>query len=77
MNMSVDIYYIYQKSTGWSLLKIVWQRRCSILFSTLKFMPVVPAMLTRNKRHSVDSETVCIWLVDRSFDRAIKALCCL
>jgi len=30
--------------------KIVWQRRCSILFSTLMFMPVVPAIQTRNKR---------------------------
>jgi len=38
------------KSMGWSLLKIVWQRRCSILFSMLVFMPVVPAILTRNDR---------------------------
>jgi len=26
---------------------------------------------------AVDSETVCLWLVDHSFDRAIKTLCCL
>jgi len=30
--------------------KFVCQGRCSILFSTLMFMPVVPAILTRNKR---------------------------
>jgi len=36
---------------GWPLLKIVWQRRCNILFSALMFIPVVPAILTRNKRH--------------------------
>jgi len=29
------------KSMGWPLLKIAWQRRCSILFSMLMFMPVV------------------------------------
>jgi len=32
----------------WPLFKIVWQRRCSILFSTLMFMSVVPAILTKN-----------------------------
>jgi len=26
---------------------------------------------------AVDSKTVCLWLVDHSFDRAIKTLCCL
>jgi len=26
---------------------------------------------------AVDSETVCLWLVDRSYDRTIKTLCCL
>jgi len=36
---------------SWPLLKFVWQRRCNILFSTLMFMPVVPAILTRNERH--------------------------
>jgi len=35
---------------GWPFFKFVWQKRCSILFSTLMFMPVVPAILTRNKR---------------------------
>jgi len=39
------------KSMGWPILKILWQRRCSILFSTLMFMLVVPVILTRNKRH--------------------------
>jgi len=40
-------------------------------------MPIVPAILTRkrNKDIVVDSETVCFWLVDHSFDRAIKTLC--
>jgi len=39
------------KSMGWPLfLKFVWQRKCSILFFTLMFMLVVPAILTRNKR---------------------------
>jgi len=35
---------------GWPFLKIVWQKRCSILFSTLMFMPVVPAMLMKKKK---------------------------
>jgi len=35
------------------------------------------AILTRNKRIAVDSETVCLWLDDHSFDRAMKTLCCL
>jgi len=26
---------------------------------------------------AVDFETVCLWLVDHSFDRTIKTLCCL
>jgi len=25
----------------------------------------------------VDSETVCLWLVDHRFDRVIKTLCCM
>jgi len=51
-------------------------RRCSILFSTLMFMHVVSDILTRNERHfAVDSETVCLWLVDHSYDRTIKTLC--
>jgi len=29
------------------------------------------------KHVAVDSETVCLWPVDHSFDRAIKTLCCL
>jgi len=33
------------------LTEIVPQRRRGILFSMLMFMPVVPAILTRNKRH--------------------------
>jgi len=32
------------------------------------YMPVVTAILTRNKDIAVDSETVCLWLVDHSFD---------
>jgi len=35
------------KSMGWRFL-ICLARRCSILFSTLMFMPVVPVILTRN-----------------------------
>jgi len=34
------------------------------------FMPVIPAILTRNKRHSVDSEKVYHWLRARA--RAFK-----
>jgi len=26
---------------------------------------------------AIDPETVCLWLGDHSFDRAIKTLCCL
>jgi len=26
---------------------------------------------------ALDSETVCFWLVDCNYDRAIKTLCCL
>jgi len=51
------------------------------LAKEMQFMPVVPAILTNNKRHCsrfrIDSETVCLWLVDHSFDRAIKTLCYL
>jgi len=36
---------------GWLSLKIVWQRRCSILFSMHMFMPVVPAIPTRIERY--------------------------
>jgi len=46
----------------------------SLLFFTLMFFTVVSAML---KDTLVDSETVYLWLVDHSFDRAIKTLCCL
>jgi len=42
----------------------------------LMFMPVVSAKLTRMKDTAVDSETVCLWLVDHSYDRALKTLCC-
>jgi len=38
---------------GQTSLKLFWQRRDSILFSMLMFMPVVPAILTRNERLSV------------------------
>jgi len=31
----------------------------------------------KTQKHSVDSETVCLWLVDHSIDRVIKILCCL
>jgi len=40
----------------------------------LMFMPVVPAILTRMKDIAVNSETVCLWLVDHSYDRAIKTM---
>jgi len=30
-------------------LEIVWPNKCSMLFSTLMFMPVDPAILTRNE----------------------------
>jgi len=43
----------------------------------LMFMPVVPAILRGIKDVAVDSETVCLWLFDHSFDRAIKTMCCL
>jgi len=26
---------------------------------------------------AVDSKTICVWLVDHSYDHAIKTLCCL
>jgi len=29
-----------------------------------------------SKDIAVDSETVCLWLVDHSYDRTIKTLCC-
>jgi len=49
---------------GWPLLIITWQRRCSILFSTLMFMPVAPTILTKNEHHfAVDSETVLLIIV--------------
>jgi len=38
------------KSMGWPH-EFVWQRRCSVLFSPLMFIPVFLAILTRNKRH--------------------------
>jgi len=64
---------------GWPLLKIVWQKRFSIYFSTLMFMPVVSAIQTRIERHCSRTETVCLWLVDHSYDQdhAIKTLCWL
>jgi len=36
---------------GTGFTEIVWQRKRSILFSMLMFMPVVSAILTRNERH--------------------------
>jgi len=46
----------------------------SILFPTLMFMPVVPTILTRNERYCSrfrNSSLCCLWLVDRSYARAI------
>jgi len=62
-----------RQSVDWLLLKFVWQ---SILFSTLMFMPVILARRRGIKDISVESETVCLWLVDHSYDHA-KTLCCL
>jgi len=45
---------------GWPLISIVWQSRCSILFSMLMFMPVVPTILTRNERY-------CSWFRNSMF----------
>jgi len=38
---------------AWFLLKFVWPRRHSMLFSTLMFMftPVAAAIMTRNERY--------------------------
>jgi len=37
-------------------------------------MPVVPTILLKNKDIAVDSETLYLWLVDHSFDRAIDSM---
>jgi len=45
------------------------------IFSALMFMPVVSdsQLYWRSMKDiAVDSETVCLWLVDHSYDRAIK-----
>jgi len=58
-------------------LKLFDKGDAAYYFSMISFMHVVPAILTRMKYTLVDSETVCLWLVDHSFDRAIKTLSCL
>jgi len=63
---------------GWSFFNLFNKGDEAYCFlRSCMFMPVVPAILTINKSIAVDSETVCLWLADHSFDRAMKILCCL
>jgi len=51
---------------GWPLLNLFGKEMKHIIFM-LMFVPVVPAILTRNERHAVDSKTVYLWFVDHSY----------
>jgi len=65
-------------SMGWPSLKIFYQRRYSILFSTLMFMPVVPCYADEEWKtlQSIPKQYV-FGLKIVVMNRAIKTLYCL
>jgi len=64
------------KSMGWPFLICLAKVMQHIIFYA-HVHACVPAILAKNIKHCSRSETVRLWLVDHSFDRAVKALCCL